>query len=406
MGEHRATLAARRARRWTPDPQSVRNEASMTKIPYASVIVPVKNGGAVLRRALAAICASDLPREAWELIVVDDGSSDQSAIVAGEYADLVIRLGRRSHGPAYARNRGVDRARGQVVAFFDADVLVQPDTLPRMLRVLATNPDVAALFGAYDDSPGAPGLVSQYRNLLHHYTHTQNPGDAHTFWGACGAVRRDVFLAAGAFDEWRYSRPQIEDIDLGLRIRAGGHRIVLRPEIQVKHLKVWTLRNMMRTDFTDRGVPWTRLLVEQGELVSVKEERARVLNLSVRERANTIIMWTALAAFAAMAVWRRPVFLVAALVALAWVLVDNRALYAWFWKSRGVLFSIAILPLHLAYYVIAGVSVLWGWTVNHVVGEPRPDPSIEAFSELGVETWPPVPVNRNRTPLSVSIPPE
>ena len=369
----------------------------MNRTPYVSVIVPVKNGGDVLRRALEAICASKLPRDCWELIVVDDGSTDQSSVIAGEYADLVIRIGRRSHGPAYARNRGADRARGEIVAFFDADVLVAPDTLPRMLHVMASEPTVAALFGSYDDAPGAPGLTSQYRNLLHHYTHAQNAGDAHTFWGACGAVRREVFVAAGKFDEWRYARPQIEDIDLGLRIRALGHRIVLRPEIQVKHLKNWSLRAMIRTDFNDRGVPWTRLLVEQGELISVKEERARVLNLSIRERVNTFFMWVAVVGAIAAAVTGRSSVALVAIGGLAWVLVNNRALYGWFAKNRGPLFTLAIVPLHLTYYLIAGLSVLWGWTVNHIVGEPRPDPSVEAFAELGVETWPPVPVDRKRT---------
>jgi hypothetical protein len=87
------------------------------------------------------------------------------------------------------------------------------------------------------------------------------------------------------------------------------------------------------------------------------------------------------------------------------VLVANRGLYAWLAKSRGPLFTLAIVPLHLTYYFIAGVSVVWGWTINHVVGEPRPDPSVEAFAELGVDTWPPVPVNRKRTPLSVAAVP-
>ena len=219
-------------------------------------------------------------------------------------------------------------------------------------------------------------------------------------------VRRDVFNAAGKFDEWRYGRPQIEDIDLGLRIRALGQRIVLRPEIQVKHLKAWTLRNMVRTDFTDRGVPWTRLLVEQGELISVKEERARVLNLNIRERINTAFVWAFLAAVVWGAIGLRPGVAVAGLSAIAWVMWDNRGLYAWFQKQRGFFFACAVIPLHLLYYVIAGVSVLCGWTVNHVVGEPRPAPSVEAFSELGLETWPPVPVNRKRTPLSVAVPPE
>lgn len=378
----------------------------MTTTPYVSVVVPVKNGGDILPRTLQAICDSELPRESWELIVVDDGSTDNTTIVAGAFADLVIRIGGRSHGPAYARNRGVERARGEVIAFFDADVLVRPDALGRIAAVFANQPDVAAIFGAYDDAPAAPGFVSQYRNLLHHYTHGQNPGDAHTFWGACGAVRRRVFLDAGMFDEWRFSRPQVEDIELGLRIRGAGHRIVLHPEIQVKHLKCWTLWGMIKTDFKDRGVPWTRLLVEAGDLLSVKEERTRVLNLNVRERMNTMLVWLAIALVLIGPSLARPVFLVAAAVAVGPVLWANRALYSWFERHRGFVFALGVLPLHLLYYVIAGVSVIWGSAVNAIIGEPRPDPAIEAFSEIGLKTWPPVPLNPKRPANQVVIPNE
>ena len=378
----------------------------MTKSPYVSVVVPVKNGGDILPKTLRAICESDLTRDAWELIVVDDGSTDNSSLVAAEYADLVIRIGGRSHGPAYARNRGVERARGEVICFFDADVLVHPDTLGRIVQVFAREPGVSALFGAYDDAPAAPGFVSQYRNLLHHFTHGQNPGDAHTFWGACGAVRRTTFMAAGMFDEWRFSRPQVEDIELGLRIRALGERIVLRPEIEVKHLKAWTLWNTIRTDFKDRGVPWTRLLMEHGDLLSVKEERTRVLNLNVRERINTVLVWLAMGLAGLALLLGKPLLLLAAAVMVAPVLWVNRALYSWFERQRGFAFAFRVLPLHLVYYVINGISVIWGALVNITVGEPRPDPAIEAFSEIGVQTWPPVPLNPKRPAAPVVIPTE
>jgi hypothetical protein len=72
--------------------------------------------------------------------------------------------------------------------------------------------------------------VSQYRNLLHHFVHSQSAGEAETFWGGCGAIRRDVFIEAGRYDEWSYPRPQIEDVELGHRVRSLGHRIILRPD--------------------------------------------------------------------------------------------------------------------------------------------------------------------------------
>ena len=374
--------------------------------PYLSVIVPAKDAAHLLVTTLRALDESDLPRPCWELIVVDDVSTDDTAGVASAHADLVIRLTGKPHGPAYARNRGVERARGECVVFFDADVRVRPDTLSRIARLFATRPDVAAVFGSYDDAPEAPGLVSQYRNLLHHYTHHQSPGEAHTFWAGAGAVRRTVFVDAGMYDEWRFPRPQIEDIELGHRIRALGGTIILEPGIQVKHLKRWTLWQMIATDFKDRGVPWTRLLVEGGMLLSLNEERARVLSLRVREKVNTVLVWlaffAALAALATLHGWLLGV--VTAL--LAPVLWFSRGLYAFFERRRGFLFALGVVPLHLAYYLVNGVSVGWGYMLAQLVGEPHPDPTVAAFAEIGVQTWPPVPLNPKRPSNAVVIPGE
>ena len=147
-----------------------------------SVVIPVKNGAGVLPRALAALRASDLPRECWELIVVDDVSTDGTAVIASADADVVIRLTGSSRGPAYARNRGVERARGEYIVFLDADVEVHRTTLRRFAEALISQPEIAAVFGAYDDQPAEAGFVSQYRNLLHHYVHSQSAGEAQTFW--------------------------------------------------------------------------------------------------------------------------------------------------------------------------------------------------------------------------------
>ena len=99
--------------------------------PFLSVIVPVHDGAHVIPTSLDALCGSEFPRDSWELIVVDDASRDDTAAVAARYADAVIRIPGRPHGPAYARNRGAEVARGDVLVFIDADVVVHGDTLSR-----------------------------------------------------------------------------------------------------------------------------------------------------------------------------------------------------------------------------------------------------------------------------------
>ena len=364
--------------------------------PYLSVIVPVKNGHTVLPRMLDALSRSALPRETWELIVVDDGSSDDSVAIASAYADLVIRLPEPSHGPGYARNRGVERARGECVVFLDADVVVRPDTLTRLAETMMTRGDVDAVFGAYCDEPEAAGVVSKYRNLLHHYTHAQEPGEAQTFWAGCGCVRRTVFVDVGMYDEWRFSRPQIEDVELGYRLSAHGYRILLQPEIQVTHLKRWTFRGMLKADFMDRGVPWARLLAEQRALLGPAASKAKSLSLRAKEKSNTFMVCLGLLLLGISVQPQNHLLALLGALCLVIVVLRGLPLYSFFFRKRGLVFAICGVVLHMVYYLTAAVSVVWGALLAVVVGEPRPAASVEAFSELNLSSWPPVPRNPSK----------
>jgi hypothetical protein len=318
--------------------------------PALSIIVPVRDGEHFLAASLTALRSSDLPSGSWELIVVDDSSCDRSAEVAARYADRVVRLADGPDGPAFARNRGADVASGAVLVFVDADVCVHPDALRRMTEIFECESDVSAVFGAYDLTPAARGLISQYRNLLHRYVHQRDAGDAVTFWAGCGAVRADVFARCGGFDE-ALVQASIEDIELGYRMSALGHRIVLRPEIQGRHLKRWTLRSMIVTDVRQRGIPWMRLLM------SGKVRPAATLNIRISEQACTmLVVIGCLASFAWL--WSGAVaWLVVASAAMAATLAINGPLLAWFARQRSWGFALCAMPLRLLYYALNAVSV-------------------------------------------------
>jgi glycosyltransferase involved in cell wall biosynthesis len=292
-------------------------------ISFASVIVPALNAQSTIPQVLEALRASDFPRHRWELIVVDDGSSDETPNIAARYADTVVRLPGRNHGPAYARNRGFEVSRGEVVLFFDADVVVHRNTLRLFVEFLESHPNAAGVFGSYDSKPADPGLMSQYRNLLHHFVHQQNPGEVASFWAGAGALRRDVFEDAGMYDEWHFSRPQIEDIELGARISHMGGRCILAPEIQVTHLKRWTLY--------------------------------------------------------------------AGLACILCSLLLNWKLWLFFARTRGVFFAIRVMPAHLLYHFLNGISFILGLVLQQTFGAPLPDPTVEALHEMGLQRWPPVP---------------
>ena len=148
---------------------------------------------------------------------------------AGVGDDLVVVTEPAGDGPAAARNRGVDRASGDLIVFVDADVVVHPDALERIERGSPPIPGSRRSSAPTTIRRRRRSSYRQFRNLLHHHVHSSSPGPAETFWAGLGAVRREPFLAAGGFDAGRFPAPAVEDIELGRRLRRRDERIVLDP---------------------------------------------------------------------------------------------------------------------------------------------------------------------------------
>src|SRR6266849_6064933 len=224
-----------------------------------AVIIPARNAAATLPQSLSALLAQVSYDD--EVIVVDDFSTDDTGDVAARFNVKVVRLSRHL-GISAARNRGVELTNAPVLFFYDADVVLAPGALARA-KAAMMRPEVGALIGSYDDDPAAPTTVSRFKNLAHHHFHQRSGTEVTSFWGGCGLVRRDLFVAAGGFDN---EQRTIEDVELGYRLTAHGVRIFLDRDLQVKHLKKWTLRSLVKTDVFLRAIPWTLLWLERRRL--------------------------------------------------------------------------------------------------------------------------------------------
>jgi GT2 family glycosyltransferase len=314
-----------------------------------SIIVPVYNNPQDLRECLAALKASAGPES--EIIVVDDASTDDTPAVAAQMGVCVLRLAHNS-GPAAARNHGAHQAQGDILFFVDADVVVAPEAVRRVIELFAERSEIAAVFGSYDARPQAPGLVSRYRNLLHHFVHQHGNPEASTFWAGCGAIRRAVFLELGGFDAKRFPRPSIEDIELGYRLRQAGHRILLDKVLQVTHLKRWTLWSVIRTDIICRAVPWSRLILES-------KQTPDDLNLKSGQRLSVALVGLA-GLCLLLSVLRLELLGLCALTLLG-VMILNRQLFAFFFRQHGLFFATICILLHLLHYFYSGLSYLCVW---------------------------------------------
>lgn len=315
-----------------------------------SVVIPAYEAADTLVECLAGLTRSE--RRPDEVLVVDDGSGgEQSGRIAALVAKCGGRLIRQANaGPAAARNHGAREAAGDLIVFLDADVRVHPATLGQLEAALA-DPQVDAAFGSYDDRPDGGSVVSDFRNLLHHYVHQHSPREASTFWAGCGVVRRTVFATAG-FDE-SYRRASIEDVALGMKLKALGHRIELRPEIQATHLKRWTTGSFLRTDLLARAIPWTRMLLGTGGGLPPG------LNFGWVHQASTLL--AGLLPLMLLLAIRLPGHGLAGagicLLLLAWL---NRGFLGFLGRLRGVSFALQAFPLHLAHYFAGGLGFAAG----------------------------------------------
>jgi GT2 family glycosyltransferase len=325
--------------------------------PRVSIVVPVHNGGEHFHRCLNSLSQAKPPPD--EIIVVADGESDGCWRLAENFATRVIGLP-VTGGPARARNQGARAATGDILLFIDSDVAVPSDIVGKITAIFTDEPQLAAVIGSYDDEPAATNFLSQYKNLLHHYVHQNSCEEGFTFWGACGAVRREIFLTLNGFDE-SYREPSIEDIELGYRLKRAGHQIRLAKEIQVTHLKRWGARSLLKSDIFQRALPWTELALRDRHLPDD-------LNLRRSSRISALLACgftiSLLAAF-----WSRQALPIAAFLALS-LLSFNASLYLFFYRKRGVKFTLGAIFWHWFYFLYGALAFSIGtlrFLVNHCV---------------------------------------
>jgi glycosyltransferase involved in cell wall biosynthesis len=305
--------------------------------PSVSVVIPVYNDHDHLRLCLESLRASEL--QPTECIVVDDGSTDDSAGIAARYGAKVLSTNGR-FGPARARNLGAQSACGDILLFLDADVCVHADTVSKVANEFLQDPSLDAVMGSYDRSPASPDYISQFRNLMHCFVHQQSNRQATTFWAGCGAIRRQVFLDFGGFNE-KYRLPSIEDIELGYRMAHAGRKLALNADIQVKHLKRWIFRSMIKTDFFYRALPWSELSLRFGRLPND-------LNLRISQRISVALVFLLIALGADLAIRWHAIFLVPLFATLFLLLSD-------YWVEGSVNRSRPVMAL-----MVTNLSVIVG----------------------------------------------
>jgi GT2 family glycosyltransferase len=217
------------------------------------VVVPTYNRCASLQRLLDGLARQTYPAGAFEVLIVDDGSEDDTvAAMERRHTPFARRLLQQPHGgPAAARNLGVEHARGELVLFLDDDVLPRPDVIEAHVAVHRASPDTVAIGPMYPppDWP-RPAWVRWEEEKLAWQYEAMAAGkfecSPRQFYTANASLPAALFRAAGGFDV-RFSRA--EDVELGFRLRDRGARFVFLPDAGVFHYASRTFESWCRTPY-------------------------------------------------------------------------------------------------------------------------------------------------------------
>ncbi len=230
--------------------------------PTLSVVIPAWNAAGHIRPCLEALAAQRAEPEAYEVVVVDDCSPDDTAAVAEALGARVVRH-EANAGAAAARNTGARAARGEVLLFLDSDVIPDPDLVAGCLdlfgfgRSVAPPPAVAT--GRYSPEPANDTPFARYKALWTWHCWQQTgakTGRSGHIQGALSAIRRDVFGELGGFDE-SYVGGSVEDYEFSLRLRQRGLEVVFDDRLRGRHH--FPGFSTVARNYWDRARMWARL---------------------------------------------------------------------------------------------------------------------------------------------------
>lgn len=198
----------------------------------ASVVVPAYNAQDTLGECLEAILSQTVPRDRYELIVVDDGSTDRTEEVARQYGVKVLK--QHHQGPAMARNLGLREAKGAVILFTDADCAPAPDWLEKMLTPFSED-RIVGVKGAY--MTHQRGVIARFAQIEYETKYDRMRKQRYIdFIDACSAAyTTEIIRSCGGFDP-AFPTSANEDIDLSFRLAKRGHKMLFAPEAIVFHI--------------------------------------------------------------------------------------------------------------------------------------------------------------------------
>jgi glycosyltransferase involved in cell wall biosynthesis len=322
----------------------------MADLPFLSIVIPMRNSAATIEACLAAATSVDYPKDRCEVIVVNDGSTDDCGERAARFDVQVVTLP-QSGGAGAARNRGADQARGDYIFFTDSDCVVPANVLRVCAAAIAEHGDDCIIGGTYTPLAHDHALFNSFQSVFVNYSETKYPNPDYIATHAM-LLPRSLFEQGHWFKE--QFLPILEDVEFCHRLRREGVRLVMHDGLVVAHIFRFSLWRSMRNAYR-KSRWWTRYHLQN------KDALADSGTASFELKSNVALWGLQMLCWAGFLATGQDTLLWAALAMIACsILLSRRLLTAYFRAGAGAPFAIG-----------ATLYYLFGYPVPVAVGSVR-----------------------------------
>ncbi|MBN1354911.1 glycosyltransferase family 2 protein [bacterium] len=322
-----------------------------------SVVIPAALARKVFANCLHALFTGTyLPKE---VILVDDAMDEVAYRIARNYPITIVK--NRHKGVSAARNFGARYATGSIILFIDTDVILPKNGL-EILEELFRNTTVQGAVGILSRHIRYRNFASKYKNHWMRFTYQRLDENIHLFYTSCAAIRKEIFLASGGFDT-HYRTPSIEDTVFGAMLGNQGIRIVPIPQLEVDHVKRYSLWTVLTTDL-NRSSALVKYILRS----KLGEASERIRKTSVPGRFIFAALFTSISLVTLLL---SPFLGIPALVVFAagllMAMIMNRPWIHYLQSEEGFAFaskSCVFIPLDVTFVVIGMVTGALGYLLG------------------------------------------
>lgn len=282
---------------------------------------------ATIGQCLKAAFSSDYKN--FEVVVVDDHSEDNSVDIIKKYPCRLICLEGRS-GTSKARNAGAKNSRGEFIFFIDADCLLEQETLATVNKTLSVNSSDVMIGGTYTKMPYDRSFYSIFQSVFVNYSETKNVENPDYIAAHAMIIAARTFEKSGGFPE--DFMPIIEDVEFSHRLRRSGCRLVMNPDIRVRHVFNFTLLKSLR-NAVRKSMYWNMYSLRNKDVFKDSGSASVELKMNVASYFLNIIL------IASFVLFDMPEFLYPVPPVYMFNIFINRKLLKLFHETGGVLFG-------------------------------------------------------------------